>query len=127
MGDIQKENVQNKEVVEPISVLDKKRQHLLDELSKLMDQTSGEYSPFLMEEMQQRLEVVVNNFNLELKALIKNSFECWKIKDAQLRDLMSGDLDSIQTTKSHPVKEKPKDSPTPDFIKDVKFGPMGRK
>ena len=111
-----------------VSVLDEKRQHLIDELSELMDQTSGNYGPFLMEKLQQRLEFVVQNFNEELKALIKSSFKNWKIKDSQLRALMAANMDNIKVPKSHSEKEKPEESsPIPDFIKDVKFGPTHRK
>ena len=96
----------------------------MDELSKLMDQTSGDYGPFLMEELQRRLEFVVQNFNEELKALIQNSYEDWKIKDSQLRDLIAGNL---KVPKSPAKKEKPADITSPDFIKDMKFGPIRRK
>ena len=126
MADIQKENGQEKEGVKSVSVLDKKRQYILGELSEIMDQTRGNYSPFLMEELQRRLEFVVQNFNEELKSLIKGSFENWKIKDSQLRDLMDN-LDSEQFPKPQMKKEKSEDISTPDFIKAVKFGPIRHK
>ena len=122
MEDLQKEN--DKAGVKMVSVLDEKRQHLMDELSELMDQVSGDYGPFLMEELQRRLEFVVQNFNEEVMALIKISFEKWKIKDSQMRDLLSGNL---QFQKSQPLKDKSEESSTPDFIKDVEFGPIRRK
>ena len=96
----------------------------MDELSKLMDQTSGDYGPFLMKELQRRLEFVVQNFNEELNALIQSSFEDWKIKDSQLRDLIASNL---KVPKSPAKKEKSEDITSPDFIKDVKFGPIRRK
>jgi len=67
---------------------------------------------------------VVQNFNEELKALIQGSFEDWKIKDTQLRDLIAGNLPD---PKNQAKKEKPEDILSPDFIKDVKFGPIRRK
>jgi len=121
---MQKENGQEKKEVDTVSVLDEKRQYLMDELSELMDKSSGDYGPFLMEELQRRMEFVVQNFNEELKSLIKSSFEEWKIKDSQLRDLMAGDMTVL---KYQPIKEKAEDSTTPDFIKDVEFGPIRRK
>ena len=124
MADLKKENGQGNKGVETVSVLDEKRQYILDELSVLMQEAGGVYGPFFMKELQRRLELVVQNFNEELKALIKNSFEKWKIKDSQMRDLLSRNL---QFQKSQPLKEKPKGSSTPDFIKDVEFGPMRRK
>ena len=124
MADLQKKNSQEKQKVETVSNLDNKRQYLLDELAQLMDKASGDYGPFLMKELQRRLEFVVQNFNEELKALIQNSFEDWKIKDSQLRDLIAGNL---KVPKSPAKKEKPVDITSPDFIKDVKFGPIRRK
>ena len=127
MADSQKENGQEKGGVETVSEINEKRKFLLDELSKLMEQTSGDYGPLIMEELQQRLEFVVQNFNDELKKLIKSSFETWKIKDSQLRDLMETNIDNLQVSKSQEVKENPVDSSIPDFIKDVEFGPIRRK
>ena len=124
MADLKKEDGQDNNGVETISILDEKRQYLLDELSELMEQASGDYGPFLMKELQRRLEFVVQNFNEELKALIQSSFEDWKIKDSQLRNLIAGNL---KAPKIPAKKEKPEDITSPDFIKDVKFGPIRRK
>ena len=77
-----------------------------------------------MEELQRRLEFVVQNFNEEVMDLIKISFEKWKIKDSQIRDLIAG---NIQISPSQLVIENPDDSATPDFIKDVEFGPVRTK
>ena len=107
-----------------MSVLDEKRQYLLDELSELMEQASGDYGPLLMKELQRRLEFVVKNFNEELKVLIQNSFEDWKIKDSQLRDLIAV---NPPVPKRAAKKENPEDISSPDFIKNMKFGPIRRK
>ena len=127
MADPQKENGQEKEGVKTLSVVDKKRQFLFDELSELIEQADGDYGPFLMEELQQRLEFVVQNFNNELMALIKSSFKEWKIKDSQLRDLMATNIADLQAQKSQSVKDKPVDSSKPNFIKNMEFGPIRRK
>ncbi len=124
MADLKKENGKENKGAKTVSVPDEKRQYILDELSDLMEQTSENYGPFLIKELQRRLEFVVQNFNEELKALIQNSFENWKIKDSQLRDLIAGNL---KVLKNPAKKEKSEDITSPDFIKDVKFGPMRRK
>ena len=124
MADFQKEIGQDKEEVESLSELNKKSKYLLDELSELIDNSGGDYGLFLMEELQRRLEFVVQNFNEEVMALVKISFEKWKIKDSQIRDLIAG---NIQISPSQSVIENPDDSATPDFIKDVKFGPVRTK
>ena len=127
MADTQKKNIQGKVEAKPSSIVDKKRQYILDELSILMEQADKDYSPFLMEELHQRLEFVVQNFNEELKSMIKSSFKEWQIKDSQLRDLMATNIDDLQDPKSQSVKEKPVDSSKPNFIKNMEFGPIRRK
>ena len=127
MEGLKKENEQEKAEVDTVPALNEKCQYLMDELSKLMNQVSGDYGPLLMEELQRRMEVVVENFNEELNILIQSSFEKWKIKDSQLRDLMSSNKGNLQTSKRQPKKEKDDTTSTPAFIKDVKFGPIGRK
>ena len=123
MVDLQKENGEGKVGTEKVSVSEEKRHYLLDKLSGLMDQAGGDYSPFLIEELLQRLEFVVKNFNEELITLINSSFKEWKIKDSQLRDLMAQNLGNLQAPKNHIVKEKLDDFSKPNFIKDVHFGP----
>ena len=124
MADSKKENGQDGKGVEISALLSEKHQDHLDSLSELMENTGGVYGPFLMEELQRRLELVVRNFNEEVKALIKGSFKKWKIKDSQLRDLMKS---TIPKPKSQPKTKKTKDSSTPNFIKNVKFGPIRPK
>ena len=124
MADSKKENGQDGKGVEILSLLSEKHQDHLDGLSELMENTDGVYGPFLMEELQRRLELVVQNFNEDVKALIEGSFKKWKIKDSQLRDLMKG---TILKPKSQPKTKKTKDSSAPNFIKNVKFGPIRPK
>jgi hypothetical protein len=124
VADLQKKNGEETVGAETISILDEKRQYLLDKLSDLMEQTSGDYGPLLMQELQRRLEFVVQNFNEELKVLIKSSFEEWKVQDSQIRDLMARD---IQILKSQPIKKELEDFSRPGFIKDVEFGPIRSK
>jgi len=124
MVDLKKENDLEREGVKTSSKPDEKHQFIFDELSEFLDKTGGDYGPFLMKELQRRLEFVIKNFNEELKSLIEESFKKWKIKDSNLRDLMEGNK-RINTDQK--IKENPKDSSTPDFIKDVKFGPIRTK
>ena len=124
MVDLKKENDRERDEVKTSSKLDEKHQFIFDELSEFLDKTGGDYGPFLMKELQQRLEFVVKHFNEELKFLIEESFEKWKIKDSNLRDLME---DNKRIDTDQKLKENPQDSSTPDFIKGVKFGPIRTK
>ena len=124
MGDEEQLNGSITEQEELLSILGEKRKELLDELGKLMEQLGAEYGPVLMEELQRRLEFVVLNFNTEVKNLFFRSFETWKVKDIQLRDLMD---EYITISKAKTKKRKSKDQSTPEFIKDVEFGPVRPK
>ena len=124
MGDEEQLNGSKTEQEELLSILGEKRKELLDELGKLMEQLGAEYGPVLMEELQRRLEFVVQNFNTEVKNLFFRSFETWKVKDIQLRDLMDV---YVTISKAKTKKRKSKDQSTPEFIKDVEFGPVRPK
>ena len=124
MPDEQKENGQEAPQKETLSALDVKRKELLDEVNELMEQMGENFGPVFQEELQRRLEFVVQNFNEEVRVLISDSFQKWQVKDTQLRDLMDG---SIQVPQPQPVKRKTKDSSTPEFIKDLKLGPVRPK
>ena len=106
------------------SEMNEKRNSLINELSDLLEKTGKNHGPFLMDELLRRLDVVVNNFNEELTSLIKGSFKRWKDKDSQLRILMADDIEVI---KNKTIQEELKSSKSPDFIKDVKFGPIRPK
>ena len=89
-----------------------------------MAQVSGDYGPILMEELQKRLELIVKNFNDEVNTLFTTSFKKWKVTDTQLRELVSS---NIKVTIPKTKKKKQKDKSTPEFIKDVVFGPVRPK
>ena len=124
MADEQEENRQELQQEEALSILDRKRKELLDEVEDLIQQLGEDFGPIFQGELQRRLEFVVQNFNQEVKALFAESFDKWHVKDTQLRDLMD---DSIQMLESQSVKRNPQDVSTPDFIKDVEFGPVRPK
>ena len=125
MEDSQKrKRVDNKDT-DKSSLLDEKHQNLLNDLSALIEKMGGGSGTVLMEELQCRLELVVQNFHDEVKTMIKTSFENWKIKDSQLRDLISSNL--TVPTKSTKKTEKLESTKTPEFIKNVNFGPLRTK
>ena len=97
---------------------------LLDELDERLEQIGGDFGPILMEELQNRLERIVKNFNEEVHTLFSESFKKWKVIDTQLREFVSSD---ITPPKKKTVKKKKKDKSTPEFIKDVDFGPVRPK
>ena len=124
MAEEEKNNGQEIGEDKPLSLFDKKMKDLLDELDERMEQIGGDYGPILMEELQNRLEQVVNNFNNEVHDMVTESFNKWKVTDTQLREFIKSD---IKVPDKKPVKAKPKDLSTPQFIKDVDFGPVRPK
>ena len=123
MADKKIENGQEIEEVKPLSLFDEKMKGLLDELDEHLEQIGGDFGPILMEELQNRLERIIKNFNEEVHTLFTESFEKWKVTDTQLREFVSSDI-KIPIKKT---RKKKKDKATPEFIKDVEFGPVRPK
>ena len=123
MADKKIENGQEIEEVKPLSLFDEKMKGLLDELDERLEQIGGDFGPILMEELQNRLERIVKNFNEEVHTLFTESFEKWKVTDTQLREFVSSDI-KIPIKKTMKKKE---DKATPEFIKNVEFGPVRPK
>ena len=123
MADKKLENGQESEEAKPLSLFDEKMKGLLDELDERLEQIGGDFGPILMEELQNRLERIVKNFNEEVHTLFTESFEKWKVTDTQLREFVSSDI-KIPIKKT---RKKKKDKATPEFIEDVEFGPVRPK
>ena len=124
MADDQIENGQETEEAKPLTLFEEKMKSLLDELAELLEQVGGDYGPILMEELQNRLELIVKNFNDEVHTLFTESFKKWKVTDSQLREFVKAD---VKVPKPKKTQKKPKKTSTPEFIKDVEFGPVRPK
>ena len=97
---------------------------LLGELDEHLEKIGGDYGPILMEDLQSRMEHVVNKFNDEVQNMFTKSFKKWNIIDSQVREFVNS---SIKIPDNKADKEKNGNSLTPKFIKDVKFGPIRPK
>ena len=124
MADDQKENGQETEEAKPLTLFEEKMKSLLDELDELLEQVGGDYGPILMEELQNRLELIVKNFNDEIHTLFTDSFKKWRVTDSQLREFVKAD---VKVPKLKMAQKKPKKTSTPEFIKNVEFGPVRPK
>ena len=120
----EKENGQETEEVKQLSLFEKRMKGLLDELDEHMSKIGGDYGPILMEVLQNRLELVIKNFDDEVRMLVTDSFKKWKLIDSQLREFVKSD---IAIPKKKESKKKLKDPSVPKFIKDVDFGPLKSK
>ena len=124
MADDKIDNEQELEEAEPLSFFDEKMKGLLDELDERLEQIGGDFGPILMEELQNRLENIVRNFNEEVNTMFTESFKKWKVTDTQLREFVKSD---VKLPQKEVTPNKKKDISTPDFIKDVEFGPVRPK
>ena len=124
MADDKIDNEQELEEAKPLSLFDEKMKGLLDELDERLERIGGDFGPILMEELQNRLENIVRNFNEEVNTLFTESFKKWKVTDTQLREFVKAD---VKLPKPKKAQKKPKKTLTPEFIKDVEFGPIRSK
>ena len=124
MAEKEKGNGSETEEIKPLSLFEERMKGILDELEEQLAKVSGDYGPILMEVLQNRLELIIKNFDNEVHTLVTDSFKKWKVIDTQLRDFVNSDMAAPNKEKS---KEKPKDSSVPNFIKDVNFGPLNSK
>ena len=112
------------EEVKPLSLFENRMKDLLDELDDHMSKVGGDYGPILMKVLQNRLELIIKNFDDEVHSLVADSFKKWKVIDSQLREFVKSDIIVYNKEK---LKEKPKAPSVPEFIKNVDFGPLKSK
>ena len=124
MAEEKKENGQETEEVKPLSLFEERMKGLLDELDGHMTQVGEDYGPILMEVLQNRLELIIKNFDEEVHTLVTDSFKKWKLIDIQLREFVKSDI-AVPNQKES--KKKPEDASVPEFIKGVDFGPIRSK
>ena len=124
MAEEKKEKGQETEEVKPLSLFEERMKGLLDELDGHMAQVGEDYGPILLEVLQNRLELIIKNFDEEVHTLITDSFKKWKLIDTQLREFVKSDI-AIPNQKES--KKKLEDASVPEFIKGVDFGPIRSK
>ena len=124
MAEEKKENGQETEKVKPLSLFEERMSGLLDELDGHMAQVGEDYGPILMDVLQNRLELIIKNFDEEVHTLVADSFKKWKLIDTRLREFVKNDI-AVPNQKES--KKKPEDASVPEFIKGVDFGPTRSK
>ena len=124
MAEEKKENGQETEKVKPLSLFEERMKSILDELDGHMAQAGEDYGPVLMEVLQNRLELIIKNFDEEVHTLVTNSFKKWKLIDTQFREIVKSDI-AVPNQKES--KKKSEDASVPEFIKGVDFGPIRSK
>ncbi len=87
----------------PLSDSNDKKGELLIKVDELMQKLSNDYGPFLLDELQKRLESTINEFNSDLKSILKESF---KNHDMKSKDFVSNDSESDVPTFIAEYEEK---------------------
>ena len=93
-----KKNIVNKN---KLSNSKNKRGELLIKVDNLMEKLDNEYGPFLLNELNKRLEQTIEKFNLDLKTILDESFKVYDFKKNEMDKLFS---------------ENPEESSIPSFI-----------
>jgi len=126
MTDLQKKSKEQEIQQEQApSILDEKKQELLDQVNEMMDDLGEDFGPIIQLELQRRLESCVQRFNKEVQDLMKESFKKWEVKNSHIKDLINSEISKSQTVKRNPNDSS--DLAKPEFIKDVEFGPLRSK
>ena len=78
-----------------------KRGELLIKVDNLMEKLDNEYGPFLLDELNKRLEQTIEKFNSDLKTILDESFKVYDFKKNEMDKFFS---------------ENPGESSIPSFI-----------
>ena len=87
----------------PLSNTNDKRSELLIKVDDLMEKLNNDYGPFLLEELQKRLESTINEFHLELKTILEHSF---KNHETNNKDKDSSDVPTFIAEYEEKIKNK---------------------
>ena len=93
-----KKNIVNKQ---RLSNSKNKRGELLIKVDNLMEKLDNEYGPFLLDELNKRLEQTIEKFNSDLKTILDESFKVYDLKKNEMDKFFS---------------ENPEESSMPSFI-----------
>ena len=83
-----------------ISKTSDKRSELLIKVDDLMEKLETEYGPFLLGELNKRLEQTIDDFHNDLKSILENSFNAYESKLSEMNK----------------ISEKYNEASTPTFI-----------
>ena len=72
-----------------LSSANDKRSELLIKVDDLMEKLNNEYGPFLLDELQKRLETTINEFHSDLKIIFEDSFKNHINKSKSVKDDLS--------------------------------------
>ena len=72
--------MKNKKVNNNISKSSEKKGNLLIQVDELMQKLDNEYGPIMLKELEERLMKTINDFQIDLKLVLEQSFNEHKLK-----------------------------------------------
>ena len=70
-----------------LSKTNDKRSELLIKVDNLMEKLESDYGPFLLEELNKRLEKTIEDFHNDLKSILENSFDAYESKLSEMNKI----------------------------------------
>jgi len=86
-----KKNITNKS---SLSKSNDKRSQLLLKVDNLMEKLDNEYGPFLLDELNKRLEKTIEDFNSDLKIILNQMFDAYDLRTEERKSIHS-DSDNL--------------------------------
>ena len=83
-----------------------KKGELLIKVDELMQKLSDNYGPFLLDELQKRLESTINEFNSDLKSILEESFNNHNMKSDNIVSDDKSDVPTFIAEYEEKVKKK---------------------
>ena len=83
-----------------------KKGELLIKVDELMQKLSDDYGPFLLDELQKRLESTINEFNSDLKSILEESFNSHNMKSDNIVSDDKSDIPTFIAEYEEKVKKK---------------------
>ena len=83
-----------------------KKGELLIKVDELMQKLSDNYGPFLLDELQKRLESTINEFNSDLKSILEESFNNHNMKSDNIVSDDKSDVPTFIAKYEEKVKKK---------------------
>ena len=91
----------------PLSNANDKRGELLIKVDELMENLSNDYGPFLLDELQKRLEFTINKFHSDLKSILEKSFKNHDMKSVNKTNIESeSDVPTFIAEYEEKIKKK---------------------
>tara|TARA_B100000945_G_scaffold263073_1_gene221782 strand:- start:730 stop:1098 length:369 start_codon:yes stop_codon:yes gene_type:complete len=101
-----------------LSILNEANKELINDLNIIIDDLGNEFAPIILQELHNRLEFIINNFNNELNQLIKKSFKSHHTIYNQLNTMIYTKKTSLLTNKNIAKKNKTDDS-IPSYLQGL--------